>query len=392
MHIIQPHYMLTRYLYAKDEVEYALLIALLRKRDLAECYYWLFELYYSGFAVLPWLHEIYLLFYYAGNPRMADYIEKKSCVVLGAAADGGEDVHINALAAIVRNLFRLELTPQAFLWHQQIVNSMSMSALTISLDLMQLQEHKQDKQKQEHKQKYKKEKYTWLLAYPENCRPFLSALYRLDETAMCEHLFAFACVNYALLLEVLLDYYKYNTRVKMYYKPTLQVFAAASVPPLIQLLAVIALAQCPLDLDSETIFIAPNITDLLLVDRTPVVPLYRTLLKKRLYGIPQAVTRFPLARWQWPDLLEEMYFHWEYHACLHTPSWQAKLSGLGHYLDHDARKLVFLDDDAAEAFGELAAYEFDEQPGSVLELSHDPSFLPDSSAAELWLQTTLLSI
>ena len=105
MHIIPPHYMLTRYLYAKDEVEYALLIALLRKRDLAECYYWLFELYYSGFAVLPWLHEIYLLFFYAGNPRMAEYIEKKSCVVLGAA-DGGDDVHINALAAIVRNLFR----------------------------------------------------------------------------------------------------------------------------------------------------------------------------------------------------------------------------------------------------------------------------------------------
>ena len=42
---------LTRFLFIKDEVVLSLITALLKKQDLSECYYWVFELYYSGFEV-----------------------------------------------------------------------------------------------------------------------------------------------------------------------------------------------------------------------------------------------------------------------------------------------------------------------------------------------------
>jgi hypothetical protein len=129
------------------------------------------------------------------------------------------------------------------------------------------------------------------------------------------------------------------------------------------------------DLDAEIIFIAPNIAALLEVDQKAVVPLYRTLQEKRLYGIPEIVLGLPfLARFQWPtmaDLLDELYFHWEYYACKNTPFWRQKLGSWGT-LDDVERQIVFPDEEAQEAFFEVAAYEFDEQPLAVLGLSHGP--------------------
>ena len=63
-------YTLTRFLYIKDEVELSLVTALLKKKNLQECYYWAFELYYSGFdtELFQLLWKIYFDFYYEYNP------------------------------------------------------------------------------------------------------------------------------------------------------------------------------------------------------------------------------------------------------------------------------------------------------------------------------------
>ena len=68
---------LTRYLYARDEVEYSLVLALIQKRTLEECYYWAAELFYSGFSasLTKRIWTTYYDFYAQYRPRLEYYIE-----------------------------------------------------------------------------------------------------------------------------------------------------------------------------------------------------------------------------------------------------------------------------------------------------------------------------
>jgi len=68
---------LTRFLYAKDEVELSLMMALLNNEDLRIIYYWAYELYYSGFAIFDILLKIYLDNYYEKQPYLLNYIRTK---------------------------------------------------------------------------------------------------------------------------------------------------------------------------------------------------------------------------------------------------------------------------------------------------------------------------
>ena len=68
---------LTRYLYLKEEVKLALLIAILKKSE--SSVFWAYELYYSGYKkeLFCYLWKIYYDFYYALNPSFRDYFIKK---------------------------------------------------------------------------------------------------------------------------------------------------------------------------------------------------------------------------------------------------------------------------------------------------------------------------
>jgi len=68
---------LTRYLYIKDEVQYALLTNLLQRDQSA--LFWSYELYYSGFTEDWWnfMWFIYLHFFALSNPGFFAYMKKK---------------------------------------------------------------------------------------------------------------------------------------------------------------------------------------------------------------------------------------------------------------------------------------------------------------------------
>ena len=68
----------TRYLYIKEEVEYALFLSLLEKR-VESSLFWAFELYHSGFSreTLELLWYIYDRFYEETNPKFKNLFEKK---------------------------------------------------------------------------------------------------------------------------------------------------------------------------------------------------------------------------------------------------------------------------------------------------------------------------
>jgi hypothetical protein len=73
----QP-FVLTRYLYIKQEVELALLLSLLNKNEESSLF-WGYELYYSGFLkeLFDLLVKIYYDFYATLNPSFGVYIQKK---------------------------------------------------------------------------------------------------------------------------------------------------------------------------------------------------------------------------------------------------------------------------------------------------------------------------
>jgi len=68
----------TRYLYIKEEVEYALFLSLLEKRTESSLF-WAFELYNSGFQreTIELLWYIYTRFYEETNPHFKNVFEKK---------------------------------------------------------------------------------------------------------------------------------------------------------------------------------------------------------------------------------------------------------------------------------------------------------------------------
>ena len=130
-------YVLTRYLYIHDEVVLALLTALLSKRNLNECYFWLFELYFSevGADLFPLLKQFYQEFYEERQPAFAHYLLKKEnawkeatmLVLMEQTTIDGQQSPLSLAAhaallqpaaCVVRNLFRCTASPSVFLHRQ----------------------------------------------------------------------------------------------------------------------------------------------------------------------------------------------------------------------------------------------------------------------------------
>ena len=113
---------LTRFLYPLDEIELSFINSLLNKTNLQECYFWIFEIHFSGFDVFPFLWKIYLDFYKELNPNLENYIIKKNPAAIENSNTNTID-KVKSLASIVRNLFRANPSPTAFLFHKFMIKT-----------------------------------------------------------------------------------------------------------------------------------------------------------------------------------------------------------------------------------------------------------------------------
>ena len=106
-------FVLTRYLYIFDEVAISFISALIKKQSLHECYYWISELYYSGFESQSWdlLWFIYYDFYYLTNDNFHLFIRKK--------------YHLHdfrSMMTVVKNMFRMTSNSNVFITRQYYVH------------------------------------------------------------------------------------------------------------------------------------------------------------------------------------------------------------------------------------------------------------------------------
>ena len=102
---------LTRYLYEADEVEKSFILSMIYKVDIKECYYWIFELYYSKIDVFPLIWQLYLDYYAVLNPDMENYIMKRQKKWIN-------DYSINHICYIIKNLHVLSLNTDVFILRQ----------------------------------------------------------------------------------------------------------------------------------------------------------------------------------------------------------------------------------------------------------------------------------
>lgn len=360
-------YTLTRFLYIKDEVELSLVTALLKKKNLQECYYWAFELYYSGFEteLFQLLWKIYFDFYYEYNPIMEMYIIKKQSLWSSG------DKNIIHIASIVRNLFRLKSSPNTFI----LRHFMKCDILPTVIYKTQTQTHK------------------WLSDYPLKFHKLLLALSNGHLENTCYYikvLLPDEHVTVNTLRQLIMSYVKQNfTEIEL--DAFEKKWALRSYTnDLHYLLALICQLQIPINnLNKCNIFVTPKVDDIEFINKVENEPIpiiqkrgfdieqtYNTLCFKRYFKISETIGAFNLSRHQWSfnndAFLKKNWFHWEYYAANGCPLWRERLEKCHGVLDHVKETILFPNDNDndKEQFYNLYAYEFDELPKEIQMMSH----------------------
>jgi len=349
-----PALILTRFLYAKDEVELSLMMALLKNDDLQIIYYWAYELYYSGFDVFDLLLKIYLDYYYEKQPYFLAYIRKKQQLW---TADGD----MKHVAYVLRNMYNLEASNMVFMVRQYMAN-----------------------RRGEEKFNYR----VCVTTYDDDWGPTI--LYKVRAGAGRRwvggnrqyFLRALACLhmeNVWYYLKVLLlggdtdaviellqealgieldinDIHTTDINLRTHY-----------------IIAAIVRVLYTEDKDTakKHIFVTPkkeHLDHIRSLEEEQISPVYDTLMHKRFVAIDKDIELFVLARDNLTDLVKETWFHWEYYA-MGSPLWQNRLNKWGGVVNHRTKKIEFPTDEMQEAFYELYGYEFDELPKEVQAMS-----------------------
>lgn len=112
------NFIFTRYLYEKEEVEIALLLSLLYKKE-KETLFWVYELYYSGFEQELWnlLWNIFIEFYASSNPGFETYLIKKHKEFIKCSSSN-EREKTGILYSVIQNLFIRPFNMDVFLLKQ----------------------------------------------------------------------------------------------------------------------------------------------------------------------------------------------------------------------------------------------------------------------------------
>jgi hypothetical protein len=121
------NFVFTRYLYEKEEVEIALVLSLLYKKE-DEALFWVFELFYSGFEQELWnlLWNIYIEFYASLNSGFETYLIKKFHEFKKSSC---EKERVKIIGLTIQNFFIRPFNMDVFLL-KQIHTNFELSSLS----------------------------------------------------------------------------------------------------------------------------------------------------------------------------------------------------------------------------------------------------------------------
>lgn len=330
---------LTRYLYIFDEVILAFIESILKKTSLNECYFWISELYLSGFYKQCWelLWFIYFDFYFISNPYFTSFLQKKN-----------KENSFNDILTVVKNLFKLTPSSQVFITRQY-------NSQIKKIDYI-----------------FRGKKPNWLKSL--NPSKFHGLFRFLDKK-----LYHYAVSS----LPDQVDDSLWNC-INSYYNIDLnhtsilqELYNCPYENPIHKIWSII----CLLEFNKEFIFKKKKMyisisnsefEEINNIHKDPI-PLskynnpqvYKTLSFKRLFSIPKTVSAFYLTREHVENINELIWQHWEYYAYL-CPIWKERFDKYKINIDHDKQKIEFEDDDEMEDFYSQWGFEPDEQSSETI--------------------------
>lgn len=316
-------FQLTRYLYEKEEVEYSLVISLLKKKESA--LFWAFELYHSGFkedlTLLIW--KIYYFYYAALNRTLEAYLFSKL-----------KNMNEQTIPHIIHNLLVRK-------WSYDIHSAAN-----------------QTQKKGNIKNLLEKQKYKQLITLLIDAYH----LSYLDE--ICNHFGKnIEIENKKFQKSLKMNSISPNTKLIVY---MLHYYALANKITIGRNLLI------HLEENSETPFETHEV-DLSILgdgDKFPLLakrPARMVLSEGRKEMIETDISLFPLKRTT-TDLKTALFYHWEYYA-YNTPIWKERFDKYKIKENHEQKRIDFMDDDEMEEFYDHYGYEPDEQPTEILDKS-----------------------
>lgn len=341
-------YILTRYLYGRDEVEASLITSLLTREDVCECYFWAYELFYSGFDITRIVWNIYYDFYFEHSPQLEPYIHKKFAKM---KASKGQDGDVDALAFVIRNLFRGKPSSKVFVLRQFIASD---SAKTLIPSLGRKYRGRKPKWCQNHDVKY----HQWLLSICKHDYVNIAYhTYDLSEQISVDLLFD-ELVNYFR------PYYHIKDSIHDYWHNR-----SYEDDTHFLLSMIVHLCDFRASVSNSTHMVAPKEEDLQWIRDTcydglvSKMKAYRVLFVARKYNIRNDIGCFVLAREGIKDL-QNILMCWENYA-YDTPLWLERFKRYGGTLNkiegETTRRITFDDDSSLETFYDTYGLELDEQ-------------------------------
>ena len=352
-------YTLTRYLYARDEVEASLLSSLLARNDIHECYYWAYELHYSGFELFTVLWRIFYDVYFEYNPSLEIYIRKKQAL-------WEREKNSEVFAFVIKNMFLATPSSNVFVLRQYALSTLDGEDAAGAAGACRGRPPKWCAQ---HDKKY----HTWLRAISkQDYRKIAYQTYKLtrdesvDDITGPDAMFGELVKYFASRFNVTSDVFSYwNART--YRSDDTHYILSIIIHLLVdeEKSTVKISDKRPLRPRNEDI---QWIKDLESKDTDNCIP--RNVLKKhRLYKINPNIGSFALSRYTLGDLeFQNVNCFWERYA-FNTPIWSHRFKKFNASKQEQNVSISFESDDDLEAFYELYGLEPDEQSREVQNLS-----------------------
>ena len=325
----------TRYLYTVDEVVLTFMECLLKQEDIEECYNWFYEYYKSGYEEksMNLLWKIYYDYYYIKNPKMEEKMTNKYL-------KWKETKDIKCILWIVKNLFRLNKCHTILLLRTYYYNRNTdiLTCDVVNLDTIQYKNKEEILFVKAIKQKKRIAIAYYLKRIKDDNRKLELINKSLNKNIEYNDNY---CDKYHYLLAKVIKNLKITPKKKVYYKMVLN----------------------------------KEVKNILETDEScrndgkegDVSYIYKTLSKRRIYGISKNIGCFNLAR-QNKDINHIFWYHWEYYA-YKCPLWQDRFDKYNIEINKKKQTIDFKDEDEYEEFYEEYGYEPDEQSSDIQEKS-----------------------
>ena len=341
---MNEHFQFTRYMYEESEVEIALIIAILNKTD--DALFWAYELYYSGCLtqLIELLWKIYFDFYATLNASFEKYLYNK-------LKSGNIDAQI--ICSIINNFMIRPYTIDVFMLRQLVKQV--------------------DSEVDEHDQ------ITDLLSTED----FISLAYLILNTATNVDMLSNVIIffnNNGLTLNSAHEINSYNkiTKVISFINPRTVLLSRV-----IHWFVIFKKLKLGKNLfvhidPSEIVMYETILTDLTPQGNTSQFPLLPILQARNI--LPQAAI-YSIDRYNYLSLFKSKRetcnivnaynYNWEYYASF-SPLWERRIKKCNGVIDHNAKSIIFEDEDDMEKFYLHYGLDTEEQPTRIQEKSIKP--------------------